>query len=757
MSQEAGDSSPAESGGMRERLLAHLRDPKFEPQNKSELARDLEIDSTDRKVLREIIRDLKAEGLVMRLKKGRYQLREATGDVLTGTIRRQRNGNMFFLPDGHDAENKGTLRQLGMEPESRVYIPEKYAHTSLHGDRVAVRVFESGIPKWWKHVKRKRALIREMAESEERKLEGRVLKILKRRNQRIVGTFYRQGKFAYVKPDDRLLPETIDIPGNDHTETKHGSKVIVAVEEWQSRRENPRGRIVRSLGTADAPGVDILAIIHRYQLPLEFPPEVIEEADGIDEAISAGEIEKREDWRGRLVITIDPFDARDFDDAIAVRRLAEGSWELAVHIADVSHYVPAGGALDREAVDRGNSVYLVDRVLPMLPEKLSNGICSLKPDVDRLTRAAIMKFDEKGNLTAARFASAVIRSKCRLTYEAAYARMKEKAPGDDDKVTLLLQEAWLLASTLREKRFKEGALDLDFPEVRPVLDGKGNPLRLVRIEYDESHQLIEEFMLAANEAVAEKTRHEGVPALYRVHEEPDPEKLSEFRALVHSLDIDVGDLSVTQELRKLMRTIHGKPEEYSVKLGLLKSLKRAAYNADPLGHYGLAKANYTHFTSPIRRYADLVTHRVLWNLLHPEEPDERMSTPKYAGMQEIAEHVSTTERTAADAELETRRLKELEYLASLVASGEETTFAGLILEVRKMGLFIELTDYFIRGLIKPEDLRPCDYYYFEPAQQRFRGERTREVYKTGDRVTVAVDLVDLDRKLVDFRVVPADS
>ena len=421
------------SSDLRQRLLSHLRDPDYEPQNKSELSRAMEVDSRDRAELRGELRALEAEGLIVKIKKGRYELCESAGNTLIGTIRRDRKGNVFFHPDGNSAENKSALKALELEPEASLYVPDKFAHTSLHGDQVVVKVLETGIPKWWKHVKRKRDLLREIDENAEKRLEARVVKILERRNNRIVGTFRRQGKFDYVQPDDSLLPDTIDVQVSTDTQVQPGDKVIVTIEEWHSRNRHPRGRIVRSLGPADAPGVDILSIIHQHQLPLEFPPKVLQDAASIEETIHADEIAAREDWRDQLVVTIDPFDAKDFDDAIAVRRLPGEAcgWELAVHIADVSHYVRPGSAIDREANDRGNSVYLVDRVIPMLPEQLSNGICSLKPGVDRLTRAAIMEFDVNGNRTRTRFCSAVIRSACRLTYEEAIVRMRDKSPGAD--------------------------------------------------------------------------------------------------------------------------------------------------------------------------------------------------------------------------------------------------------------------------------------------------------------------------------------
>ncbi len=341
---------------------------------------------------------------------------------------------------------------------------------------------------------------------------------------------------------------------------------------------------------------------------LEFPRAVVEEAEQIPETVEAALSSGREDLRAQFIVTIDPDDARDFDDAINVERLNGGGWKLGVHIADVASYVDPGSALDREALKRGNSVYLPDRVIPMLPERLSNGVCSLKPGVDRLTHSVFIEFGRDGRPRSARFARTVICSARRLTYREAYAILQARP---NDQLSERLHIAWELASLLRRKRFEQGSLDLDFPEVKVRLDAEGKPILLERIENDESHQLVEEFMLAANEAVARELKNRLIPALYRVHENPEPEKLAEYRELVLSYNYKVGDLTHRKELQRLLASLRGKPDEQALKVGLLKSLKRARYATQSLGHYGLAKTNYTHFTSPIRRYADLVVHRAL--------------------------------------------------------------------------------------------------------------------------------------------------
>src|SRR5207245_3308973 len=458
----------------------------------------------------------------------------------------------------------------------------------------------------------------------------------------------------YVVPDDPrfvhdiyVRPERDQRPG---TSANVGDKVVVRMEPWESRHLNPERAIIEVLRPATAPGIDVLSIIRKYHLPAEFPKDVLDQAERISEQIGARQLEGREDLRKEFIVTIDPDDARDFDDAIQVEKTGSG-WRLGVHIADVAAYVEPDSPLDREARRRGNSVYLPDRVIPMLPERLSNGVCSLKPGVDRLTHSVFIYFDKRGSAKSARFTRSVIRSAHRLTYKQAYAILT--AP-PADQLGERLHLAWELAALLRQRRFEHGALDLDFPEVKVWVDKDGHPVKLERVENDKSHQLIEEFMLAANESVARELKKRAVPTIYRIHENPDPEKLAEFREFVLSFNYRVGDLTHRAELQRLLTSIRGKPEEQALKIALLKSLKRARYSQQPLGHYGLAKANYLHFTSPIRRYADLVVHRALGR--DPAggggRPGRSTSAPRHPDMAEIAsiaEHISVTRRTACGA------------------------------------------------------------------------------------------------------------
>src|SRR5256885_13314776 len=467
----------------------------------------------------------------------------------------------------------------------------------------------------------------------------------------------------------------------------------------------------------------MLSIIRKYHLPTEFPKPVVEEAERIPEAVREEMFEGREDLRAKFIVTIDPDDARDFDDAIDVERVPGGGWRLGVHIADVSAYVKPGSALDREAYKRGNSVYLPDRVIPMLPERLSNGVCSLNPGVNRLTHSVFLEFGKDGQTKSARFGRTVIRSAKRLTYREAYAILK--AP-PNDQLGERLHVAWELASLLRKNRFAQGSLDLDFPEVKVRLDKEGKPIQLERIENDESHQLIEEFMLAANEAVARELKNRLMPTIYRVHENPDPEKLAEYRELILSYGYKVGDVTKRTELQRLLASLRGKPEEQALKIGLLKSLKRARYAPQPLGHHGLAKNNYTHSTSPIRRYADLVVHRGL-----AERDQSRRPRTDMGSISAIADHISETERVAADAEMDGVKMTKLEFFQRQLDARDPQVFRATVLEVKNFGLVVELPDVLLTGLVHVSSLTD-DFYAYNPVQRRLIGRQSHRRFFVRD-------------------------
>ncbi len=692
---------------LKQEILRILGAPKYRPLDKIELAKMLGRKSGVRMGLNQILRELEHAGKIARIRKNRYVL-PSEADLVTGTLSVHQAGYAFL-----SQENKPGAQDL--------FISAENTGTAMHGDRVVARVTRDE-----KYARAKGS----------DRAEGRIIRILQRAHETIVGTLQQSPNFFYVVPDDPRIPHNVYVQSG---KARPGDKVVVRLDKWESRHVNPEGEIVEVLGPSSAPGVDMLSIIRKYHLPTEFPAAVLAEAERIPEVVDQKMFAAREDLRRQFIVTIDPDDARDFDDAINVERLTNG-WQLGVHIADVSAYVTLGSHLDREALKRGNSVYLPDRVIPMLPERLSNGVCSLRPDVDRLTHSAFIEFDKNGRSKNVRFARTVIRSAKRLSYKQAYAILKSPP---NDQLSERLHVAWELASLLRSKRFERGSLDLDFPEVKVRLDADGKPIALERIENDESHQLIEEFMLAANEMVARELKNRLIPTIYRVHEDPDPEKLTDYREQVLSYGYKAGDLTQRVELQRLLKSFRGKPEEQALKIGLLKSLKRARYATLPLGHYGLAKNNYTHFTSPIRRYADLVVHRSL---------AERNKTRIEVGrLTSFAEHISTTERNAAEAEIDAVKLKKLEFFQRQLNARDPQIFRASVLDIKNFGLLVELRDVLLTGMIHISSLTD-DFYRFDQAQRRLVGRQSRRRFSIGDQLRVFVARVDIFKRQVDFAI-----
>jgi ribonuclease R len=737
----------ANGRNIQEQILALLRRKDYRPLDKTDIARKLAFKGSKLVALRQSLRELERAGQIARVRKNRYVL-PAEADLVTGRLSIHQAGYGFLT-----SEKPG-------EPDT--FISAENIGIAMHGDRVVARISRD---EPYRRIKGRR--------------EGRVIRILERAHDTIVGTLQRSRNFYYVVPDDPRFVHDVyvgHVPKSPQSEPgaaglplatskvapQVGDKVVVRLEAWESRHVNPEGEILEVLGAASAPGVDVLSIIRKYHLPTEFPRDVLEQAQAISERIDDRQLEGRKDLRGEFIVTIDPDDARDFDDAIHVERIANG-WRLGVHIADVAAYVEPGSPLDREARRRGNSVYLPDRVIPMLPERLSNGVCSLNPGVDRLTHSVFIDFDKNGTARSARFARSVIRSARRLTYKQAYAILRAP-PGD--QLGERLHVAWELAALLRRKRFDHGALDLDFPEVKVWLDKDGCPVKLERVENDESHQLIEEFMLAANEAVARELKKRAIPTIYRIHENPEPEKLAEYREFVLSFNYRVGDLTHRAELQRLLGSIRGKPEEQALKVALLKSLKRARYSPQPLGHYGLAKANYLHFTSPIRRYADLVAHRALardrsLSSSTSRAPQRRSRShkryhPDMAEIASIAEHISATERTAADAEVDAVQMKKLEFFQRQLDTRNPQIFRATIVDVRNYGLMVELPDALVTGLVHVSSLMD-DFYLFEPARRQLIGRRSRKRFSVGDELSVFVVRVDSFKRQVDFAIALASA
>src|SRR5437870_5237638 len=700
---------------IREQILALLVSPNYRPLDKRELAKALGRKSGVRMGLNQALRELERSGEIARIRKNRYVL-PAEADLVTGTLSIHQAGYGFLI-----TEKPG---------EADIFVAAENTGTAMHGDRVVARITRDPA---YARTKGRR--------------EGRVIRILERAHDTIVGTLQHSRNFYYVVPDDpRIVHDVyVQVPPRAKLPKAptRGDKVVVRLEAWESRHVNPEGEIIEVLGAATAPGIDMLSIIRKYDLPTEFPKGVVDEANRIPKSVEQRMINGREDLRDKFIVTIDPDDARDFDDAIDVEKIDHEGWRLGVHIADVSTYVTPDSALDREARRRGNSVYLPHRVIPMLPERLSNGVCSLNPNVDRLTHSVFVEFDKSGRAKNARFAKSVICSGRRLTYKEAYAILQTKP---NSELSRRLHTAWELASLLRRKRFEHGSLDLDFPEVKVYVDPAGKPIRLERVENDESHQLIEEFMLAANEAVARELRQRSIATIYRVHEDPDPEKLVEYREFVLSFNHKVDDLSHRKELQRFLASIRGTPEEQALKSGLLKSLKRARYAAQSLGHYGLAKANYLHFTSPIRRYADLVVHRTL-----AERNSPRRSKIDVGQIESLANHISDTERNAAEAEIESVRLKKLQFFQEQLEQRNPQVFRAAIMDVRNYGLVVELPDALVTGVVHVSTLGD-DFYIFDAAQRRLIGRRTRRRFSVGDEIRVFVARVDAFKRQIDFAI-----
>ncbi len=701
-----------------QRLLEFLGSPRYQPLNKTDLAKRLQIPVNERSRFRRLLSDLETRGKITRIRKDRYVLPKEA-DLMVGVLQVNPRGFGYLLNESGDG--------LG-----DLYVSAENQSTAMHRDRVVARIIRDRVAP-------------ERGGRSRANREGRVIKILVKANQTIVGTLQRSKNFYYVVPDEPALVHDIYVTvqtGQFPRTPEVNDKVVVRLEPWEHRHVNPEGEIVEVLGPAKKPGVDILSIIRKYDLPVAFPDMVLKEAEQIPLEISDKELRAREDLRSAPVFTIDPDDARDFDDAIHVVE-NDGGWTVGIHIADVSHYVKPGSALDREALRRGNSVYLPDRVLPMLPERLSNGVCSLRPNEDHLTKSVFVEIDRAGRIKDYRFAATVIRSLARLTYRQAFAILQGKPA---DPLENHIHRAWQLAAILRKQRFNHGALELDMPEVRVRLDNEGKTIGLVREENDISHQLIEEFMLLANEVVAKETRVRLIPSVYRIHEDPDPQRIAEYREQIRSYGIEVGDLSQRREMQRFLKTIVGRPEESALKIGLLRSLRKAVYSPDSIGHYGLAKADYTHFTSPIRRYADLLVHRAFAAMLLRRSG----KPPRSSDLASTCEHISTTERIAADAEREAVRLKKLEYFAGLVRKPHRLD--GTIVDVRNYGLLVELKEALVVGLIHISSL-DHDFFVFDQARQRITGRRSKMSFVVGDRVVVRVTGVDPFKQQIDFGLV----
>jgi len=600
-----------------------------------------------------------------------------------------------------------------------IFIAARNTNTAFNGDKVEVVLF---------------------AKQKGKNLEGQITKIIERKRNEIVGQLKKSRSFLYVTPDDPKIHRDIYVDLKSLKNSKAGDKVAVGKIVWEDRMLNPVGEIVEIIGKEGTLQSEVTSIAREFGIPFLFNEKTLLEAENINPEIGDGEIKSRIDFREKNVFTIDPVDAKDFDDALSIEKLTNGNYEVGVHIADVSHYVRPGTFIDNEASSRGNSVYFVGKAIPMLPEKLSSDICSLRPNEDRLTFSVIFEITEKAAVINHKISKSIIRSKRRFTYEEAQ-KIIESGEGDYSNEIILLNN---LATLIRNKRMKSGSFEFSTPEVEFKLDEKGLPFEIVKKEINESNMLVEEFMLLANKTVAERIFSRGnIPFIYRVHDYPDEEKIAEFSRFVKSLGYNFSPKGgkAANQFNLLMKQVKGTEEEGVINELAIRSMAKAVYSTKNIGHYGLGFKNYTHFTSPIRRYADLLVHRVLVRSFI------RKTEKQYSVdfLTKISEHISQTERTAMEAERRSVKLKQIQYLQDKL--GEE--FHAVISGVANYGIFVELTDFLAEGLIRVRDLEG-DFYVLDEKKYSLIGKRTKKQFRLGDKIVVKLVRVDLDNLELDF-------
>ena len=721
-----------------------MNDKSYVPMKAKELAMLLGIPKSQRDELTQVLDYLVSEGRIGISKKGKYGKPEVFSV----------NGIFCGHPKGF-----GFVTVEGMEQD--VFIPEDRTGAALHGDRVQI-------------------VVESQDRGSGRRAEGSVLKVLEHANKEVVGYYQKSKGFGFVIPDNQKISKDIFIPQGCDMGAVTGHKVVARIKEFGDANHKPEGVVTEILGHVNDPGTDILSIVRAYGLPEEFPPEVMDEVEGCPDEVAVpgmtrdeetwdgpygigdltspadwtGDLAGRLDLRGLRTVTIDGEDAKDLDDAVTLCRNGQGGYILGVHIADVSHYVKEGRPLDKEALKRGTSVYLVDRVIPMLPHKLSNGICSLNAGTDRLALSCIMELDAQGNVLDHKIAETVIHVDRRMTYTAVNAIVT-----DGDEAVMAEYEGFVpmfmlmkeVSDILREKRKKRGAIDFDFPESKIILDAQGKPLEIKPYERNAATKIIEDFMLAANETVAEDYFWQSLPFLYRTHDNPDPEKMKQLGTFIHNfgyfIRLQQGEIH-PKELQKLLDKIEGTPEEVLLSRLTLRSMKQAKYTTLCSGHFGLAARYYTHFTSPIRRYPDLQIHRIIKESLKGGLGEKRAGHYE-AILPGVAMQTSALERRAEEAERETDKLKKCEYMSRFI--GQE--FDGVISGVTNWGLYVELPNT-VEGLVRISELRD-DYYIFDEQHYELVGEMTRKTFKLGQPIRVQVASTDRLLRTVDF-ILPRD-
>lgn len=722
----------------REQILLDLmKEPAYVPMKAKEIAAVLNIPRSSREELQEVLDSLLSQGKIGISKKGRYGRPETFSiqGIFSGTSR----GFGFVQVEGMDQD---------------VFIPEEKTGQAMNGDRVQICVEEQS--------------------HSGRRAQGRVLRVLEHANQQVVGFYQKSKSYGFVIPDNQKLSVDIFIPQGKDMGAVTGHKVVAQIQDYGGPGRKPEGKIVEILGHINDPGTDIRSIVRAYGLPEEFPAEVMEQIQNIPDQVYvpedtqplvypaqyglddlrtqqawSGDLAGRLDLRSLATVTIDGADAKDLDDAVTLCKREDGRWILGVHIADVSHYVPEGTALDQEALKRGTSVYLTDRVIPMLPHKLSNGICSLNQGTDRLALSCIMEVDAKGNVTDHRIVKTLIQVDRRMTYQTVHDILTQADPEAEETYRdfkELFFQMKELSDLLRARRRRRGAVDFDFPESKIILDAQGRPLEIRPYERNAATNLIEDFMLLANETVAEDYYWQSVPFLYRTHEAPDPEKMKQLAIFInnfgYTLRLQQGEIH-PKELQKLLDRVAGTPEAALLERLTLRSMKQARYSTQCSGHFGLATPYYTHFTSPIRRYPDLQIHRIISRCM-AGRMDDRAASRLQAVLPGVALQTSALERRADEAERETDKLKKCEYMSRFIGQ----TFQGVISGVTNWGLYVELPNT-VEGLVRMNELRD-DYYLFDEKLYQLKGELTGKTYKLGQPLKVVAAGADRLTRTVEF-------
>lgn len=710
---------------LKQSVTEIIKQPDYEPMSVSDFQDRLGLDNADSfRDLIKVLVELEQSGLVERTKTDRYKRKgnqkNMKDNLVKGTLSQNKKGFAFLRPEDEDMED--------------IFIPPTKINRAMDGDTVIVEVQPS-------------------RGDFKGKVEGEVKSIEKHSITQVVGTYTEGRHFGFVIPDDKRIMQDIFIPKGQSLGAVEGHKVLVQISKYAEGNDNPEGHVSAILGHKNDPGVDILSIIYQHGIEIEFPDEVLKEAEAVPEYIEPSELEGRKDLRDELTITIDGADAKDLDDAIALKKLKNGNTQLTVSIADVSHYVKEDSALDKEAYDRGTSVYLVDRVIPMIPHRLSNGICSLNPNVDRLTLSCRMEINSDGKVVKHEIFDSVIQSDHRMTYDEVNQIITdhdENVRAQYPDVTPMLDLAKELSETLIQMRKRRGEIDFDIDEAQVIVNEEGIPVDVKMRERGEGERLIESFMLAANETVAEHFNKMEVPFIYRVHEQPKSDRLTQFFEFITNFGIlvrGIGEDVSPSTLQEIHEKVKGLPEQTVVSTMMLRSMQQARYEDVNLGHFGLSADYYTHFTSPIRRYPDLVVHRLIRKYLIEDSMSGKELRKWEDKLPEIAEHTSNRERRAIEAERDTDELKKAEFMLQHI--GEE--FEGIVSSVANFGMFVELPNT-VEGMVHVSSMTD-DYYQFAEGQMAMIGERTGNVFRIGDTVKIKVVNVDVDQRMIDFQIV----